>query len=282
MPTERKPQSHSDYCADQVRLYDYYRYFSATCAPEPVRRGLMALYAFNLEIAATRERVSEALIGQMRLQWWRDTLDGIYDGNVRDHAVAAEIAYAIDVFNLSRGVFERIIDGRLFDLEDEPPEDTGALMNYVSATSGALTCLAAKICGLNDWDDQADSAGCIWGLTGLLRAFPHHAVQRRVYIPKDMLRAAGVTADDLIEQKPDVNAAAAFEALAGVALEAAAAAAGMRCPKAVRPAVAHVSIRGSYLSRLKRAGYDVYADGLEPTRFGAQTRILRSMASGKI
>jgi len=280
MPSEPTRQSHSDYCADQVRQYDYYRYFAATCAPEPVRRGLLAIYAFNLEIAATRERVSEALIGQMRLQWWRDTLDGIYGGNVRNHAIAAEIAYAVDAFGLSRDAFDRMIDGRLFDLEEEPPEDTGALLNYVSATSGALTCLAAKICGLQDWDEQAETVGRIWGLTGLLRAFPHHAVQRRVYIPKDILRHAGVSAEDLIERKPDNDAAAEFEGLAGHARDAVAD--GPRCPKAVRPAVAHVSVVRPYLNRLARAGYDVYADGLEPTRFGAQLRILRSTVSGRI
>jgi len=280
MPSEPTPQSHSDYCADQVRYYDYCRYFAATCAPATVRRGLLALYAFNLEIAVTRERVSEALIGQMRLQWWRDTLDGIYDGNVRSHAIAAEIAFAIDAFGLSRDQFDRIIDGRQFDLEDEPPEDAGALLNYVSATSGALTCLAAKICGLQDWDEQAETVGRIWGLTGLLRAFPHHAAQRRVYIPKDILRLASVTADDLVERKPDVNSAAAFEGLAVLARDAVAN--GVRCPRAVRPAVAHVALVRPYLKRLLRRGYDVYADGLEPTRFGAQMRILRSSFTGRI
>jgi len=280
MPSEPTRQSHSDYCADQVRQYDYYRYFATTCASATVRRGLLALYAFNLEIAATRERVSEALIGQIRLQWWRDTLDGIYDGNVRNHAIAAEIAFAVDAFGLRRDAFERMIDGRQFDLEDEPPEDASALLNYVSATSGALTCLAAKICGLQDWDEQAESVGRIWGLTGLLRAFPHHAAQRRVYIPKDILRFSGVTAEDLIERKPDINAAAAFEGLAGLASDAVAD--GMRYPKAVRPAVGHISVVRPYLKRLARAGHDVYADGLEPTRFGAQIRILRSTISGTI
>ena len=78
MSSEAQPQSNADYCADQVREYDYHRYFAATFAPGDVRRGLIALYAFNLEIASVRERVSEAILGQMRLQWWRDTIGEIY------------------------------------------------------------------------------------------------------------------------------------------------------------------------------------------------------------
>ena len=47
------------YCAGQVRAYDYDRYFSAAFAPAETRRGLFALYAFNIEIASARERVSK-------------------------------------------------------------------------------------------------------------------------------------------------------------------------------------------------------------------------------
>jgi NADH dehydrogenase [ubiquinone] 1 alpha subcomplex assembly factor 6 len=280
MPAEPSSQSHAEYCADQVRSYDYHRYFAATLAPGTVRRGLFALYAFNLEIAATRERVSEALLGQIRLQWWRETLDGIYAGTVRNHAVAEEIAHAVDAFGLARTCFDRMIDGRMFDLEDESPEDAGALSNYVSATSGALTRLAMDICGHSDRGDDAETVGLYWGLTGLLRASPHHARQNRVYLPKDMLRSAGVTREAVIEGKAGAAGGVAFTALAGLADGTGAG--GIGFPKTARPAVAYAAIAAPYLRRLKRAGYDVYADGLELSRFGGQIRILRSALTGRL
>lgn len=280
MPAEPPSQSHAEYCADQVRSYDYHRYFAATFAPGAVRRGLFALYAFNLEIAATRERVSEALLGQIRLQWWRETLDGIYGGTIRNHAVAEEIAHAAETFGLARTCFDRMIDGRMFDLEDEPPEDAGALNNYVAATSGALTRLAMDICGHRDRGDDAETVGLYWGLTGLLRASPHHARQNRVYLPKDILRSAGITRESVIEGKAGVAGCPAFGALAGLADETGAK--GMRFPKSARPAVAYAAIAAPYLRRLERAGYDVYADGLELSRFGGQLHILRSALSGRL
>ena len=103
-PYTRSPMSagnYRDYCAEQVRRYDYDRYFAAAFASGDVRRGLMALYAFNIEIASTRERVSEALLGEIRLQWWGDAIAEIYEGKVRDHAVASEIAFAIESVMLS-------------------------------------------------------------------------------------------------------------------------------------------------------------------------------------
>lgn len=280
MPAELSSQSHAEYCADQARSYDYHRYFAATFAPDAVRRGLFALYAFNLEIAATRERVSEALLGRIRLQWWRDTLDGIFAGTVRNHAVAEEIAHAVEAFGLARSGFDRMIDGRMFDLEDEPPEDANALSNYVSATSGALTRLAMDICGHRDRGEDAETVGLYWGLTGLLRASPHHARQNRVYLPKDILRSAGITREAVIEGKAGAAGRTAFRALAGFADETGAG--GMRFPKRARPGVAYAAVAAPYLRRLERAGYDVYADGLELSRFGGQIRILRGALSGRL
>lgn len=279
MSAETTVQSHPEYCAEQVRTYDYHRYFAATFAPSDVRRGLIALYAFNLEIASVRERVSEVLLGQMRLQWWRDTIEEIYEGTTRNHAVVSEIAWSIVAFDLPRQGFEKMIDGRMFDLEDAQPEDSGALNVYASATSGQLAAMAAHICGQPDFASDADVIGTSWGMTGLLRALPYQAAQRRVYLPKDILRAANLTADDVIERRNPAAMTAAVTAMIGL-IEGAGPAPG-RVPRAVRPAVSYAGIAGPYLRRLERAGHDVYANGLEPSRLGGQMRIIRCAMTGK-
>jgi phytoene synthase len=49
---------------------------TALFAPPDRREALLALYAFNAEVARIRETVTEPVLGQMRIQWWRDTLSG--------------------------------------------------------------------------------------------------------------------------------------------------------------------------------------------------------------
>lgn len=280
MPSPDPSENRIAYCAAQVRTYDYHRYFAAAHAPADVRRGLIALYAFNLEIAAIRERVSEALLGQMRLQWWRDTIDGIYAGEARNHAVVGELAHAIETFDLSRAGLDRMIDGRLFDLEDEPPEDMNALKRYVAATSGALTGLAAEICGQREFGAEAEAAGSFWGMAGLLRALPHQAAQNRIYLPKDRLRAEGVAREEVIERKAGKNLAPVIESLAYTAEEMLPR--NIRYPKPLRPAVAYTAIARSYLRRVRRSGFDVYGERLEPSRFAAQLSILRCGMTGRV
>lgn len=280
MPTETDAQSHSDYCAEQVRMYDYHRYFAAMFAPGEIRRGLIALYAFNHEIASVRERVSEAILGQMRLQWWRDTVGEIYSGAVRNHAVVSEIAWCIDHFSLPQQGFETMIDGRMFDLEDEPPEDSGALTVYARATSGQLAVLAAQICGSNGFTPEAEAIGTSWGMTGLLRALPYQAAQRRVYLPKDILRNAVLSPEDIVERRNPVAMTAAVSAM--TKLIEGARPDTSRVPRAYRPGLAYAAVIGPYLARLERAGHDAYAGGLELSRLGGQMRILRSAITGRI
>ena len=83
------------YCAVQVRTYDRDRFLCSLFAPSDERAALSALYAFNIEVASVRERVSQPLLGAMRLQWWRDAIDAVFEGRLPSHAVAAPLAAAV-------------------------------------------------------------------------------------------------------------------------------------------------------------------------------------------
>src|SRR5579863_2855380 len=100
-------------CETLVRETDKDRFLSALFAPPEHRGALIALYAFNVEIASVRERVSEPLPGEVRLQWWRDVLDGRTEG--RGHPVAAAICNAVSSRRLPVAVFHDLIDARTFD-----------------------------------------------------------------------------------------------------------------------------------------------------------------------
>src|SRR5947208_3175404 len=74
-------------CMDTVRRYDRDRFLLGLTVPAKRRAALWALFAFNHEIAKTREVVSEPTLGLIRLQWWRDALDQLYQGNILQHEV---------------------------------------------------------------------------------------------------------------------------------------------------------------------------------------------------
>lgn len=250
------------YCSDQVRLYDRDRYLTALFAPDSRRDALFALYAFNLEISRIRETISERLIGEMRLQWWHDALDAIYSG-ARQHAhpVAEALAAAIMRHKLDRALFERLIDMRARDLDDEPPADLPALIGYARDTSAALTQLALGILEISDSGASAaaDEVGIAYALAGLLRAIPFHASQKRLYLPRTLCGAARLDMGKLFELKPDPALPVVVQSIAAEARIHLARARSHAVPREALAALLPAVVADAALQRLERAGFNPFA-----------------------
>ena len=104
------------YCAAQVRDFDNDRFLTALFAPAELSEPLMTLYAFNLELSKIRETVSEPLIGRMRLQFWRDAVDGIVDGTPPAHEIAKALSQTVRAHNILKADLHTLIDAREIDL----------------------------------------------------------------------------------------------------------------------------------------------------------------------
>lgn len=200
-----------DHLASLVREGDPDRFFATLFAPEQHREALLALYAFNLDIARVRETIRDPMAGEIRFQWWRDALMGEARGDVAAHPIAHVLIRAVDAYSLPRQALLNLIDARTFDLYDDPMPSLNDLEGYCGETSSVLFRLAAMIlCGGEDpgGADATGHAGVAYAFTGLLRALPWHAARGQVYLPLDRLSAAGVTRDDIVSGRggPGVNA----------------------------------------------------------------------------
>ncbi|MDE0057528.1 MAG: squalene/phytoene synthase family protein [Defluviicoccus sp.] len=271
------------YCAAEVRRLDRERYLAALFAPSGRREALFALYAFNLEVAKTAEVVSEPMLGEIRLQWWREALDGIFAGSVREHPVVAALAEAVEAHELDRARFEAIVDGRAADLDPDPPPDMYALEAYAGATAVPLVELACQILGAGEAMAAARAAGLGLGLAGVLRAVPFHARQRRLYVPLSLLSDAGIAAATLFDRAPPVAFA---EAVAPIAERARAHIAAVRqarrdVPRTARAAFLPLAVAEAHLSRLARNGHDAFDPRIGISPLAAQLRIALAALGGR-
>lgn len=177
----------TDALAVLVERGDPDRWRAAMTAPPVARPGLMALYAFNVEIARAPWLASEPLLAQIRLQWWREALAEIAAGDPpRRHEVVEPLADTIRAARLPIGLFEAMIDARLTDTEPAPHPDRAALLRYLDATTGNLMELAARHLGAPDAAlpvvrDFARGAGA----AALLRALPELRARGRTPLPAD-------------------------------------------------------------------------------------------------
>src|SRR5690606_28097057 len=150
------------------------------------------LHSFPTRRSSDLEVVSEPMLGQIRLQWWRESLAGIYEGRTRHHEVVEPLAQAVAAKNLPHDLFEAIIDAREFALDPAPPQTLEALWRYAEGSSTALVQLALAVLGAADTASRAAAAelGPAWAYLGLLRALPLHARQKRCYLPADLMAEA--------------------------------------------------------------------------------------------
>lgn len=182
-----------NYCEGLVRTNDPDRFLISLFYPAEVRAQLCALYAFNYEIAKTREVVTDTHIGLIRLQWWRDALAKFYEKNeVLKHGIMTELARVIWRHNLPRELFDHVIYAREFDLEDRQPGSLEGLCNYVDYTHTPLLRLSVMIAGENPDHPAVQPVAMAYALAGILRAIPFHMQQGRCYLPEDLMRRDGI------------------------------------------------------------------------------------------
>jgi phytoene synthase len=262
------------YCAAEVRRADYDRFLTVLFAPAEARERLFALYAFNHEIAKVRETVSEPMLGQIRLQWWREAIGAIYDGKPRAHAVVDALRAAVGDARPERADFEALIDAREFDLAGRAPETLAALEAYGEGSSSRLMYLAAAMLGARGEATRAalKPLGIAWAITGLVRAIPFHARARRQYIPADIAAAAGLTEAALFSLKPGEALGRAAAALAADAERHLAAAKAEAPERAARPLRLFATLARAYLGTLKRRGYQVIE---RPVELSSAAKIIR-------
>ena len=280
------PQSDSRrHCERELRGHDYDRYLATLMLNGDVRRSATALFAFNLEIARTREIVSEALLGEMRLQFWRDTIDELYNGKrAREHPVAQELGWAIKQHDLPRDPIERLLVARQRDLEDVLPSSVEDLESYVDDTSSVLLELLVHAADPDNPSalEAVGHIGIAFGLSGLLRAVPFHARQGRLYLPADLLDEAGVDREQVF--------AGVFSPALGVVIEAVVERARARfvqanthwrdIPRRQRQVLLVGSLARLYLNRLKACAYNPYHPRMQVSPLRRLLRIVHARVLG--
>ena len=245
-------------CAGIVARGDPARFRATMAAPVALRRTLLPLYAFNLEVARAPQVTREPLIARIRLQWWRDALDEMAaGGRVRRHQVVTPLAAALD----ARGAADLgdLVAAREADVEGLRPASTEALLRYLDRTAGTLLWTAARLAGAED-EPAIRDAGLAQGVAAWLAARP-------------VLEARGRPA------LPQGDPAAQVRALAGTGLAALARFRQARPPaRAARPVLLVLAGIGPRLEAFRRA-----PDAQPPEApVRDRLRLLRASLTGRV
>jgi phytoene synthase len=259
-------QNNQDHCFTEVRRRDKDRFLSGLFAPEPNRSRLFALYAFNAELERLHAHVSEPMVGEIRLQWWRDSVEDIFNGGRPTAPIAAAMYDAIVEADLPRGPIDKLIDAHGADLYENALSTPKDLEEYLASTDAALILLACKILdgqtskGLGENAFVAEAAGLCGRAVGITR-FVKRARLGQTQLPIfatsiEFMDRAKAHLQDL---KPILK----------------------KTPWYAGPALLPASLAELDLQRLRRA-FDAKAEHYrEPPVFRRQLRLFRARLTGR-
>lgn len=192
----------------RLRRADADRYFCTLFAPAAAREKLALLYLFNHELARAREVASEPLLARIRLQWWRE----VVEGQAKLHELATPLRAALDAGIFVSDDLAALITAREVEAEPEIP-DLKSFLAYARGTAGRLARIAGSVLGTDS--TIVEDLGTAYGISGILRAAPALARQQRSLLPADGTPAAALIAHArslLAQQPPRIALAAALPA----------------------------------------------------------------------
>jgi phytoene synthase len=189
--------------------------------PAPEREAMFAIYAFSRavddiadEAGPTREeRLSE-------LDAWRRDIDGAYAG-----ATPRRTAFLVPIirrYGLRKEDLLDLVDGMQMDVvEDIRAPDLAKLDCYCDRVASAVGRLSIMVFGMEEGPgfELAHHLGRALQLTNILRDLDEDAAAGRLYLPRELLDAAGIRSSDPVAVIGSPDIGKACSALAATARE---------------------------------------------------------------
>jgi presqualene diphosphate synthase len=235
-------------------------YWAMRLLPEARREAMFAVYAFCRDVDDIADSDEPPAVKRAELARWRRDIEAIStrptgDGLLR---VLAEVAAT---YQLRREDFLAVIDGMEMDaVADIRAPALAELDLYCDRVASAVGRLSVRIFGTDvpAADRVAGSLGRALQLTNILRDLAEDAARGRLYLPRELLSAQGITEREPAAVLRHARRGAVCEQLADIAeRHFAEARAAMRdCPRrAMRPAAVMGAVYHAILVRLRRRGW---------------------------
>ncbi|KAK9510759.1 hypothetical protein O3M35_005479 [Rhynocoris fuscipes] len=194
--------SPAEYCANLVKTHDYENFLCTLLLSKAARSAAFAIRAFNIEIARIADQTNESTIAAMRMKFWEETLDKMYNDKTPNHPVAKELARIVQKHGLLKRQLTRLIGARFSVLNDLTFENMEVMEKYAEESVSPVYYLILQASGIKNIhaDHAASHLGKAQGLTNLLRALPHNLNKRQLLLPQDVLLKHSVSQEDIIRK----------------------------------------------------------------------------------
>lgn len=174
------------------------------------REAMFEIYSFcrDVDDIADSDRPRDERVAQLAA--WRRDIDAMYEGRVSPRL--ERLAKATARYGLRREDFHAVIDGVEMDARADIVAPTFEQLElYCDRVASAVGRLSVRVFGLSDNEGRllAHHLGKALQLTNILRDIDEDAAIGRLYLPREALQSAGVTATSPLAVVADARVGAA-------------------------------------------------------------------------
>jgi phytoene synthase len=270
---------HYALCEAALREKDRDAWLSTLFAPAGQRKYLQAIHAFALEIAEIPCKVTQPLLGEMRLRWWGDALAAREEGASRAHPVLDALIDTCDACRLAPHEIEGFLDAHIADLYDDPLLSEAALLDYCERTAAQPLRWSARALGATGEAEALTEAGIAQGHLRILRRLPTGGAQ---FLPADLLARHGASREDAAAGvgTPELRTAIATLVERASPCFERARSAVREADEATRVALLPAATVPLYLQTMRSSDFQPFARPHEPSAWRRQWRLWRAARVG--
>jgi squalene synthase HpnD len=193
-------------------------YMGMRILPPDQRAAMFEIYAFCRAVDDIADDLGPRELRRQQLATWRADIAAMYRGT--PPPALAGLAAAVRRFDLQREDFIAITDGMEMDVvADIRAPDRATLDLYCDRVACAVGRLSVRVFGMEREPGLAlaHHLGRALQLTNILRDLDEDAALGRLYLPRDLLQAQGITSTEPGEVLADPRLAQACAGLVGLA-----------------------------------------------------------------
>jgi phytoene synthase len=266
---------------DAARAHAPDLYLSALLAPRPARDDLVTLAAYAGEIARVPLTVRDPMLAEIRLAWWRETIEKSEPGLRTGNPIADALLEVIERRKLVREEIMAPLLAHEHYLARGTLTAGAELDAYIDGAATASLRLAAAIIDPAGLDVAlAGAAGGAWGRACLALELPHHLAHGRSL--QDGVRP--LTSDPTQGPEQSHEGADPMAALVGGARAQLALARPLfgAASRSIRAAVLPVALVEPYLRAVEKPGRDPARQVAEIAPVSRAWRLWLASAGGKV
>lgn len=196
-------------------------FWSMRLLPVGKRNAMYTIYAFFRHIDDIVDGEKDTAEKLDLLDAWREEINNIYDKKTPVTDIGRKIYKNCMRFKLPKQEFVRMIDSISMDLPNPlQAPSLDEFFKYCRGVAGVPGSLSLRIFGCDDEqliEDLSFTLGTALQTTNILRDVKEDAQANRLYIPKEFLEKAEITATDPLTVVVDKNLSKAREELAKIA-----------------------------------------------------------------